>query len=669
MKKFLLLLFVVIIATLSVFIFTSCVGGNSPGGDGNPPEVGGVPGDGSETLDGVILPYMEFVYDGTPKGIYVTGALPSGFTVEYSGNGESEVGSYYVTAKFYKNGVYMPSYDLNNMYSIKPVSSIDLSYLPFPNGDYTYSGDVYTTEIIGELPEGVTVEYFGGYQSEAGAYEVRAKFYYNGMYIEGQDRTAWLTIYQQTLDVNDLYDLTFGDKSVYYDGEVHSIFVGGDIPEVFDVSYSGNGQTAVGNYTVKATFTVKEEYSNNYICYDEVFLTANLTIILPPLDPSNPPDLSGVIFESYSVTYDGQPHALEVKNLPDNVTVRYYMEQYPRDYYGDNYGCTNAGSYVVSASFYYGGEPMYVDSLQASLTINPAKIEYTIEGSFEKMFDGNEFEIPKVVFSGICDGRVEANIGYNGNSSICYPGIYEIYYWFHVKDGESSNIGGADYKYVTLTIYENPEYKTEGIEYIETSEGLIVSGYSGIDEALVIPSFHDNRPVIGIASRAFDGNTVVKYAYIPASVRAIGYAAFRGVTNLESIVIPFVGGSKSSTNTHFAHIFGGESGGAVPTKLKKVVVLGSAEIIPAYSFNDCKFIKSIELRSGITTIGDIPFAGCSRLENIYIPASVIYANQITHNLVTYTSSLVIEFEADAVPSTFGEYWNGGNVNVEFGKKR
>lgn len=95
-------------------------------------------------------------------------------------------------------------------------------------------------------------------------------------------------------------------------------------------------------------------------------------------DPSKA-DFVGVVFESATFTYDGQPHILgEVSGVPENTTISYN---------GRN-SYTNVGTYNASATLTKEG---YNDkTLTASLTINPATFSgYTYE-SKSVNYDGAE---------------------------------------------------------------------------------------------------------------------------------------------------------------------------------------------------------------------------------------------------------------------------------------
>jgi uncharacterized repeat protein (TIGR02543 family) len=66
--------------------------------------------------------------------------------------------------------------------------------------------------------------------------------------------------------------ITFADKTVTYNGEPHNILISGTLPTGVTVSYTGNGKTAVGTYTVTASFTVDANHNK------PADITATLTI-------------------------------------------------------------------------------------------------------------------------------------------------------------------------------------------------------------------------------------------------------------------------------------------------------------------------------------------------------------------------------------------------------
>ncbi len=140
--------------------------------------------------------------------------------------------------------------------------------------------------------------------------------------------------------------------------------------------------------------------------------------------------------------------------------------------------------------------------------------------------------------------------------------------------------------------------------------------------------------------------------------------ALRGCSGLESLTIPFVGGSKSATvssrETLFGYIFGEYSytGSTktkqycdsddldkayyIPTSLKSVVITGGNIFNGAFSY--CRSLTSIIIPDGIKGINHRAFLGCSGLTSIIIPDSV---TSIGDYAFLYCSKLTIYCESES----------------------
>ncbi len=84
---------------------------------------------------------------------------------------------------------------------------------------------------------------------------------------------------------------------------------------------------------------------------------------------------------------------------------------------------------------------------------------------------------------------------------------------------------------------EEGETITTGFKYIVTGDTATITGYSGEDKQLVIPSSVDGYRVVSIADGAFE-NTDIKTVIISDGISSIGWFAFNGCHALTSITIP-----------------------------------------------------------------------------------------------------------------------------------
>ena len=153
--------------------------------------------------------------------------------------------------------------------------------------------------------------------------------------------------------------------------------------------------------------------------------------------------------------------------------------------------------------------------------------------------------------------------------------------------------------------------------------------------------------VISIGEKAFGNCTALTSIYLPAGITAIGYAAFYNCTSLTDV---YYAGSETEwsvisiglSNTcltgadiHYNYaetLDSGSFGDALTWTLSGDGVLtisgtgdmpdfSSEEEIPWYAYRES--ITSVVIESGVTSIDDLAFAGCTALTAITIPASVV----------------------------------------------
>ncbi len=323
----------------------------------------------------------------------------------------------------------------------------DMSGVMFEDLKVVYDGEAHSIFIKGELPDGVSVSYEGNGMTNVGEYTVTAHFTGDSEnYQEIPDKTAKLTIEQAAVE-----GITFDGETVPYDGEAHSIFIKGELPDGVSVSYEGNGMTNVGEYTVIAKFTTDENH--------KPISDMEATLIIEKATF----DMAKVKFEDETVPYDGEAHSITAANLPTGVQATY-----------DGNGKVNAGTYQITAHFIV-DTTNYNTIADRHATLTIEKIDYDLSGiTFEGLtvpYDGKTH--PLAIKGQLPTG---VDVSYENNAQTT-AGEHKVIAHF---TGDTQNHNLIPDKEATLTI-EKATYDMEGI----TFEGLTVP-YDGKTHPLAI---------------------------------------------------------------------------------------------------------------------------------------------------------------------------------------
>ncbi len=202
---------------------------------------------------------------------------------------------------------------------------------------------------------------------------------------------------------------------------------------------------------------------------------------------------------------------------------------------------------------------------------------------------------------------------------------------------------------------------TEGLVFTLSADETYytVSGIgTATDTKIVIPSVHEEKPVKGIdtlafedcstiteviildsvetiGNRAFAGCSGLTEMVIPDSVTSIGGSAFSGCSGLTSMTIPFVGGSATAEtageSTLFGYIFGTASyedsektqqfytGSQskyyyIPSALRSVTITGGKILYG--SFYCCDMLTDVVIGDDVESIGSSAFSFCYNLKNL-----------------------------------------------------
>ena len=247
-------------------------------------------------ITGVQFNSAEVFYDGEEKSLEVTGNIPEGVTVSYTGDKAVTPGEYNFVATLEGEGY--KTLTLNAKLTIKTgvIDGVTLE-----SCTYTYDGTAKSLVVSGALPSGVLVEYENNGQTDAGSYIVKARVY--GNYYNEVNLTSVMII-----EKADIQGVGFASESFTFDGDWKSVLIGGTLPEGVSVTYDNNIGMDAGTYIATATLTGAN--------YNTKTLTATLTI--------EPAKITGITFEGATHEYDGSTKRIEITGtLPEGVTVSY----------------------------------------------------------------------------------------------------------------------------------------------------------------------------------------------------------------------------------------------------------------------------------------------------------------------------------------------------------
>lgn len=189
-------------------------------------------------------------------------------------------------------------------------------------------------------------------------------------------------------------------------------------------------------------------------------------------------------------------------------------------------------------------------------------------------------------------------------------------------------------------------FSSNGFTFFKMDNGTYrITKYSGKESYVEIPRTVRGVEVTEIMQFAFENNPHIKTVVVHDNIEKIGLGAFKGCTSLESLTVPFVGGSNDH-NLHLAYIFSDHVGLAldstpVPKSLRFLYITKGCTKISTSAFYLCSDLDEIHIPSTVTTIDDgtgytsigvnghlpssretyLPFYGCSKNLRIYCASS------------------------------------------------
>lgn len=227
-------------------------------------------------------------------------------------------------------------------------------------------------------------------------------------------------------------------------------------------------------------------------------------------------------------------------------------------------GAVNPTGLVTSALFEYGTTTAYGSTVNVTLSPN----------------NGNSHQQVSAVLTGLQPST--------------------SYHYRLVASNSSNPAPGVDRTFSTVTPYS---YDTNNGE-------VTITGYTGTDTQLVIPSTINGLPVKAIGDYAFNYDNKITSVVIPSGVTSIGDEAFYNCNALTSVVIP-----SGVTSIGYGAFYNCDA-------LTSVSIPGSVASFGSSIFSECDVLTNVTLGSGLSTIGSSMFSYCYSLVNVVIPSGV-----------------------------------------------
>ena len=197
--------------------------------------------------------------------------------------------------------------------------------------------------------------------------------------------------------------------------------------------------------------------------------------------------------------------------------------------------------------------------------------------------------------------------------------------------------------------------------YTLSGSNATITGYSGPNGEVTIPSEIDGYAVKSIGQNALQYKYLITSITIPGSVTSIGNYAFRGCTGLTDITIS---NGVTSIGTYAFQSC---------TKLTSITIPDSVTSIGASAFYDCAALTSAIISNNVTTINESLFASCSNLESVTLGSSVSSMGNNVFNNCTKLTSLTLPASFSSFSNTasnsMGYFSNLEEINVESGNAK
>lgn len=361
----------------------------------------------------------------------------------------------------------------------------------------------------------------------------------------------------------DMSNVSFNDATFEYNGEEHSIFISGNLPDGVEVSYINNNHIYVGKYEVIAIFKGDEV---NY--YPIENMKATITIIQKEVQ------IPTIVQNTY--IFNGKEQTLLLQDFDEKIM----------NITGNT--ATEIGKY------------------EATITLN----------------DDKNYKWNDVSFSGVFYWEIIEYIDDNFILDFINNDVIIIKYI-----GEKNEVIIPSYliinetKYYIKEIAENAFSNTDitSLSFDDDSK-LIAVNDNAFSECLLLKNVSLPSSLEYIGTNIFYGCSNLEELTLPFIGRNLSSTMASKETVLGYLFGTEYFEDTIETKQRYSSVSSNEIAYFIPKKLKKITLLGNNLFYG--SFYNCTFLEEVNLLGGIETIGNYSFYMCTSLTEMKLPSSV-----------------------------------------------